>query len=220
MESVSQLIGEAIESINQADAEKYLRTYFGLDGAAPYGGAMFETIGHRWDDEACVDTVTPADLLSLSMLNVPIAAETIAALLEPDLQARLGSLLAKIPATATIVDEANLLAERSAARELWAELSAVPGLVKGTTTKSKLFARKRPLLVPIYDSVVRDFVRLSGPDGFWLGMRDALMADESSHYRRAEGLVRDLGLQDRVTPLRAIDVTLWMHGQQMKAQAR
>ena len=91
-------------------------------------------------------------------------------------------------------------------------LSGIPNIHKGATTKSKLLARKRPLLVPIYDTVVRDLLGLKDSGGFWAGMRHDLMSDDKALYHRAEGWCAYLELGETVTPLRALDVVMWRAG--------
>jgi hypothetical protein len=196
----------------EAVAEHLLEVYFGRgDAGEPYTGAYFETFGRRWDDPGCLNVITAEDLLAVSMLSVDVPARA-----SIDLLGSAGKhateLLAEIPPDIDLVDAGdNLIGPDSAASELWAALRKYKGV--GRTKTSKIIARKRPRLVPIFDSVVAHELRLDGSVGHWAGMRDALRADGRALHERAIRLQESVGIDSIVAPIRVLDVVTWMHGQ-------
>jgi hypothetical protein len=82
----------------------------------------------------------------------------------------------------------------------------------GPTTASKLMARKRPRLIPIIDSVVRDALQLS--DDSWKELRLALSHDDLP--TRIEAL-RPPGVEHQISTLRLLDVAVWMRHSQGRA---
>jgi hypothetical protein len=78
----------------------------------------------------------------------------------------------------------------------------------GATTASKLLARKRPRLRPIYDTVV---ARVIGSQQIWEPLRTLLCAQPELH-ERLHGLRQQAGLPEAVSPLRVFDVVAWMEG--------
>src|SRR3954453_22342567 len=87
---------------------------------------------------------------------------------------------------------------------LWTTLMGLSDV--GATTDSKLYARKRPPLRPIYDSVV---ARVFGDD-IW-ELRAQLQTDPGLQGRLT-GLRDELGLPEEVTALRVFDVVACMEG--------
>jgi len=196
----------------EAVAEHLLETYFGLgDSGEPYTGAHFETFGRRWDDPGYLDVITAEDLLAVSMLSVDVPARA-----SIDLLGSAGKhateLLAEIPPDIDLVDAGDdLIGPDSAASKLWAALRKYKGV--GRTKTSKIIARKRPRLVPVFDSVVEHELQLDGSVGHWAGMRDALRADDRALHERAIRLRDSVGIDPIVAPIRVLDVVIWMHGQ-------
>jgi hypothetical protein len=79
----------------------------------------------------------------------------------------------------------------------------LPGV--GPTKAGKILARKRPLLVPIYDEVVATFLRPT-PGQFWIELRAALQ--DEARRKQLNNLVD--GNESGVGTLRALDVAIWM----------
>lgn len=73
-------------------------------------------------------------------------------------------------------------------------------------TAGKLLARKRPRLIPVFDSVIESALQ-PPPDRFWVTLRAALRDDER---RAAVEALRPPGLTMRVSTLRLLDVAIWM----------
>ncbi|WP_129336311.1 DUF6308 family protein [Cellulomonas endophytica] len=196
---------------------RHLRDYFFGQGALSFTGAHFETFGRPWTDPAVRDVFTAEDLVAVSMLSVEVSARAAIALLEAR-QDAFASLLAQIPWDVDLVVAPDALIEDpSPAARLWRTLRAEHGL--GPVTTSKLLARKRPRLIPVWDSVVGSVLGMSDSKGHWRGVRDLLntrVAGDGgtgmSLHEHLEVLRRDVALPVVVTPLRVLDVVLWMHG--------
>ncbi len=80
----------------------------------------------------------------------------------------------------------------------------------GRTKASKLLARKRPALIPIWDSVIGGVTQAG--DSFWEPLRQELRADDAALHRRLLRLRDRAGLSPTVTALRVFDVVCWMEG--------
>jgi hypothetical protein len=78
----------------------------------------------------------------------------------------------------------------------------------GWVTAGKLLARKRPSLIPVYDDVVR--CAFGQPLDIWKALHEALRQDDGSFRTTLEDLMKRAGIPLKVTPLRALDVALWM----------
>lgn len=94
----------------------------------------------------------------------------------------------------------------------------VPSLVRrirqGPTTASKIMARKRPRLSPIYDSVVGPLMGLNTSDSQWRVWHTAL-TDGTSLPERLRTIPEISGVDPRISELRTMDVVLWMHGKKL-----
>ena len=78
------------------------------------------------------------------------------------------------------------------------------------TTASKLIARKRPRLYPIYDAVVGNVL---GTERAYLEpTRRALRADGRRLHTRLLSLRAAAGLDGTVPAVRVLDMIAWMHG--------
>jgi Family of unknown function (DUF6308) len=72
---------------------------------------------------------------------------------------------------------------------------------------SKLLARKRPRLLPIYDDVVKK--QVGNPANIWESLRVALQADEGDLATRLRKIGDDAG-GSHLPVLRVFDVVTWM----------
>ena len=199
-------------------ARGLIDVYFGKAQTKAFDGASFETIGHRWDDPATVNVITAADLVALSTLSVPVPASAAIALLGPDAD-KASKLLEEIPTDLSLADATSgVLEDGSAAARLWRLFRSYDDM--GPTRTSKLLARKRPFLVPIFDSVVEKTLGMSGSAGHWEGMRSLLTAQDSELHGHLLQLRADAELPDYVSPLRVFDIVVWMHGARPELSAR
>ena len=195
-------------------ALELLRNYYGLDqGGSVFTGASFELIGQ--DDTAPFE-ITAADLVALSTLSVPVGSYAAIELMSREFRADATRLLKLIPVGAAIddADAMKHLAENGAspAAQLWSRISAVYGM--GAVSTSKLLARKRPALIPVYDNVIDTQLNLSGVAAMWSRFHEWVnrQQDGSTLIDYARQLAVRGSLPAYVTPLRVIDVVLWMDG--------
>jgi hypothetical protein len=71
----------------------------------------------------------------------------------------------------------------------------------------KILARKRPKLIPVYDSIVS--CQSGAPKQVWLKLHSRL-AEEDGRLRTALAEARaTVGVDERVSILRVLDVVLW-----------
>ncbi|GLZ51707.1 DUF6308 family protein [Actinomycetospora sp. NBRC 106378] len=174
-----------------------------------HGGPRYS--GSRFDDVAASDPdrITPGDLLAVTMLDVAVPADAVIRFLGPAAD-HITSLLTDVRADVDLHEvDVKEVANSSKAGKLWTYLRAWnrPDPGTGPTTTSKLLARKRPRLLPIWDRVV----------GEQLGLRD-----HRDHWREVHELLQDRGLVellsttrsearvDGLALLRVLDILLWM----------
>src|SRR3954469_25633639 len=80
----------------------------------------------------------------------------------------------------------------------------------GPTIASKLFARKRPRLRPIYDTVVAGVTDTR--ERQWEPLHQALRANRAALHHRLQGIREAAGLPRSISALRILDVIAWMDG--------
>jgi hypothetical protein len=193
-----------IEEDGGASARSHVRTYF--DARTPFTGSQFELVA----DWRRPDEITAADIVAVSMLGVSIPADVAVWLLSEAGRLVVSSHLANVPSTVDLWERPELLAPGSDLWRLWdvlrqacwPEPHAANGM--GTTKISKLLAAKRPRLVPVFDSVVRE--ALPGVRSHWAGF-SAVVADGG---RRQSILDATSSAPPHVSLLRRLDVALWM----------
>jgi len=178
-------------------AVRYLESYFGR----PYTGAHFD----EWPEQS-PDRFTADDLVAVSFLSVfvpPLAARKLL-LTEAD---HFAALLTAVGPDRDLVEEAEHLGPEWPARELHAAVLALPGV--GPTITSKLLARKRPRLLPVYDSVV---AQVTGSPIQWEPLRQLLRAEDGALHQYLEQLRQRAVVPPHVSALRIYDVLTWMEG--------
>jgi hypothetical protein len=204
-------VPEILEKTRQAEAVALLKRYFATkDGQATHTGSHFDIVGHPWNDPAHADEITSSDLLALSTLSVAVKGRSAIAATSPDFQTRTSELLKQIPLNASLGDpEAfdEYLAENGPGRELWRCVDDVWGFA-GTYT-SKLLARKRANLFPVYDKKIKAAWALTGPGEIWRPMHQALSADGGALMKYAEELRVEAEVSEAVSPLRVLDSIVW-----------
>jgi hypothetical protein len=186
-----------------------LRSY--LDG---FDGRLFERIyesnsPHRF---------TSGDLLSVTALSVVVPPSAAVWILGDEGSKATGALLSKINSDAHIEDLTSdefgiHLGHASPAWKLWAVLFKQPGI--GTTIAGKLMAAKRPHLIPISDSYVKETL---GTDerNLWKCLWGILSNDEIRagvlQLRNEVAAARELSL------LRVVDVIAWRAGKRAQTK--
>lgn len=178
-----------------------------------YDGRFFDELA----DTDHPNQFTPSDLLALQTLGdltVPTAgAINLIRDSIPYEEGMITECLRKIPQGATIWDpEVDWLAS-DAAKKLWKLKKSESLKGVGRTKWSKLLAAKRPLLFPIYDRYVAAGL-LADPKGDdWALWRGSFSSGKDTELLDACYSVRDqaCGKKSSLSPLRVLDIVIWMH---------
>ncbi|MCC9176668.1 DUF6308 family protein [Arthrobacter sp. zg-Y750] len=181
-------------------------------------GARFDSWAGGGDAPAVANAVTSDDLLALAFLGVEVKGPAVVGLLDTH-AAEITRLLEQIPTDVDMADVKpqdyeRFYGEGSAAWELWKVIRGSKGArwKMGSTKTSKLLARKRPLLIPVWDSVVKKETQLKGSLTQWSDWHDLLTRDGGLVADRLDAIQQQANLPHPVSRLRAMDVVLWMHG--------
>ncbi|MGY3380894.1 hypothetical protein ACVWYS_002851 [Arthrobacter sp. TE12231] len=201
-------------------AAKLLSAYYRRTTAdlPAYTGSLFTSWAGGGDAPDVVDCVTSDDLIAVSFLALDVPGEAAFGILETH-AALISDLLAQIPADLDMADiQTNnfdkLFGEDSPALQLWHVLRGrdTGRWGMGETRTSKLIARKRPRLIPIYDSIVGPLMELeTGSVGQWKKWHTALTNGAGLPQRLRE-IRRVSGISDPISDIRVMDIVLWMHG--------
>lgn len=211
-ESILEIVG------NQNVAVDHVNEYFKVvkNGRPLYPGSMFE----RFENDSNLtrpNEITSDDLLSLSFLSIKVKPHAIQGI-RGELAQVLTELLAEIPQTLRFEDLSDeefdkYLGPKSPAQEIWNLLrnKDKPWNV-GQTTASKIMARKRPHLIPIYDYVVAQAVGLDGSLHQWDWWHQAFTNKKKPVLKEQLEEIRTSSGQHHLSLLRVLDIILWMHG--------
>lgn len=190
---------QRIDEVIASPAHHLLTDFF--DPKGPFAGATFDELG-----ENPPQSIGPADLVAVSLLDVRFEPRAVRAMLETD-SSSLSNLLAAVPADVDIWDAED--GHLDAAAEIFRVLDSYAGV--GETKASKLLARKRPRLLPVIDSVVRKGLPL-GPEPA-RELRDAL---SDPPRRKALEALRPRGVSCRISTIRLLDAAVWMRYSQSR----
>lgn len=199
----------ALQHDDDEAALKLLDRYYGPAFGAEkfFGGAAYDTWDSTGTRAADVDRFTADDLVAVTFLSVEVPAVAAHALLHTRRE-KFAELLRAVGPDRDLVDEAEPFPDDSAQWRLFAELR---GLHKvGPTIASKLYARKRPRLRPIYDSVVGAVTGTQQHQ--WEPLRQALREKDRYLHNRLLGLRAAAGLPEQLSVLRIFDVISWLEG--------
>jgi Family of unknown function (DUF6308) len=199
-------------------AARLVREYLAEDGGRfRYSGAYFERLGGGGDRPEVAYQVTAEDLLAVSMLSVRVIRYYALDVLV--YQARdVSDLLAQIPVDVALADAGaeELIADGGPASRLWTLLHDIkPPLERsrlGPVAAGKLLARKRPQLIPVYDSYVKKALdRPRVDETFWRDLRCQLTRDTSlvSELEAVRARVGEPAAH--LSVLRVFDIMCWMH---------
>jgi hypothetical protein len=186
-----------IESTN-ASVQRYFTEGF--------TGSRFEVLADRDPYR-----ITGNDIVAVSTLGVAVPAH-VAIWLLGEGRRTVAELLREIPVDVDIWDSGDALEPGGAAWQLWDVLLGCgwpgprTGNGMGGTITSKLMAAKRPRMIPVRDSVVRQILPSTGQ--VWADLRNAL-GDEALRSRIEHATGR---APAHVSLLRRLDVALWMRG--------
>ncbi|WP_305093355.1 DUF6308 family protein [Prescottella sp. R16] len=189
-------------------AVEVLRRYF----TEPLVKTGYLRSGARWDTwdstgtrERDADVFTADDLVAVTMLAVEVSPDGAQILLR-ERGDEFTQLLAAVGPDRDLVDEPHELTAESPVCRLETALWTVPSI--GRTVASKLIARKRPRLFPIYDRVIGEV--LDTKQAHLEPVRQALRADDGKLHRRLVSLREQAGLDESVPALRILTVLAWM----------
>lgn len=208
----------AMERITPEVAVRHIEKYFETapNGRPQYSGSRFENF-EGGGDVVEPNRITAADLIAVSMLSVHVPGQAALGILE-ELGDKIADLLAQVPVGLRLgelsaEEFSKFLDTGSPADKLWQLLRQRDDTWGvGQTTASKIIARKRPHLVPIYDSVVAEQTGLHGSGGQWRIWWKAFQGEAGQAFtERIEG-IREAAGQPQLSLLRVIDIVLWMEG--------
>ena len=184
----------------------YYQPAFAATGS--FTGAAFDnwdSTGNRSDE---LNRFTPDDLVAVTFLSVRVGPRAAHRLLTSEF-GRFNELLEAVGPDRDFVDVAPRdITPNSPACALERALRELPDV--GRTISSKLMARKRPRLVPIYDKVLR---RVMGLEKLhWEPLNAALRGDNQKLQQRLLTLRDQAGLPESLSALRVLDVIAWRDG--------
>ena len=156
-----------------------------------------------------------SDLVAVGLLDVKVPPSGVRAMLSQK-AALFNDALAAIDPEVTLWEEDEEQVQEALvhAAQLSRLLAGITGV--GTTTSSKLLARKRPNLVPINDSVIRRLLAVQPIDDFPRLLRAALRTDGIMPLIRDARPPEFSGLSE----LRILDIALWMAGSRSRSAQR
>ncbi len=205
-----------LQAGHQDKAAEFVRRYY-----QPTAGNTTPRTGTRFDDWAgggdhpdCAHRITADDLVAVSFLSVDIKGRAAIGLLEKHAD-EITKLLRQLPVDVDLWDaDVDVLnAPGNPAGDLWHLLRGRThgrwGI--GPTRASKIMARKRPRLIPIYDSVVHPLMGLKDSGGQWTAWYAAL-TDGTNLPGRLEEIREAADAPKHISGLRVMDIVLWMHG--------
>lgn len=196
--------GRIDQALRTPGLNRLVDAYFDPDG--PFAGSAFDTL-----EPGPPNAITSADLLAVTFLDVRVRPLAVRRMLGQD-AAKLERLLAGLPVGVTLWEATDAdLAAMAAAWDYLCSYKGIAGVMAG-----KLLARKRPMLVPVVDSVI--LAALDGPPNDTWATLAAALQDEDRR-RRIEAL-RPPTAPEAVSTLRLLDVALWMLGSQSRNAKR
>nr|WP_237688267.1 DUF6308 family protein [Arthrobacter jiangjiafuii] len=188
-------------------------------------GARFDSWAGGGDAPDVVNAITADDMLAASFLSVPFEPAAVIGLLA-ERQLDITALLTEIPVDLDLADVTHddfkaHLGEESPAWKLWNILRGKEdgGWGIGPTRASKLMARKRPRLIPIWDSVVGEEIGLKSSLTQWTDWHEMLTQDGKALATRLDNIRDQAEVPYPVSQLRVMDVVLWMNGTDGGAKA-
>jgi len=173
-----------------------------------YSGRRFEFLGGGGGRTEVANRFVSDDLVAVSLLSVDIPGGAALTILE-ERSSELEELLFSVPTGLDLWNApVDLIADGHEADQLWQALESIPGI--GWVIAGKLCARKRPQLLPIFDSVVKAALSPTRRD-FWTALHTTLTQRPEIVDRLAE-IRRRSEIDERVSLLRVLDVSVWMSG--------
>lgn len=211
-----EILSAAKATVTEALKTAALDRYYDLDG--DFAGATFGSVAPNSPTD-----LTGADLHAVSMLSINIKPAATRRLLDESPQrSKLFELLNQVPADVALTDADPPALQAGwdfycACRYVLADPNAAHS--DPWVTATKLAARKRPLLIPVRDNVVR---KALGYEPFRNGQIDwqliGAIAASPEIVAAIQVALRDAQLRGTnrrlrfdTNPLRVIDAATWMH---------
>ncbi|MCO4261515.1 DUF6308 family protein [Pseudarthrobacter sp. MDT3-26] len=206
-------------------AAKLLRAYYNdlFASEMPRTGSRFDSWAGGGDAAGVANRVVSDDPVAVSLLSVKIPARAAVGILEthgPEITDHLKQLPLNVDLADLTPDEFDkYLGTGSPGMCLWHVLRATTtgrwGI--GETKASKIMARKRPQLIPIYDSIVGPLMGLpKNSVGQWKKWHTALI-DGTGLTHRLQEIRRLSGISDPISDIRVMDIVLWMYRKETAA---
>lgn len=212
------MLNRVMERIGHEAAVAHIKKYFEVQSndRPLYTGSQFESFAGGGEANE-PNRITATDLLAVSMLSVHVPGQAALGTLGA-LGDEIESLLVQVPVGLTLEDLSDhgfkrILDVGSPADKIWKLLrqhEATWGV--GQTTASKIMARKRPHLVPIYDSVVKAQLGMRDSGGQWVSWWKAFQGEDGRRFAAELEAIRAASGQTHLSLLRVIDIVLWMDG--------
>ncbi|MEJ6549482.1 DUF6308 family protein [Corynebacterium sp. USCH3] len=172
------------------------------DNPPYFSGAFFDDCSPA---PAHNNEFTEADVLALSMLSIRIDRFHTAEVLYYRRE-QLSELLAEIGPDRKLAKEPGPLPDDWPVRKLEQALRDIKGV--GKVTATKLIARKRPKLFPIFDSVVKASL---APEAVFLDTVHAEMSTNKGLRDKLGDIRSAVVLPSTISDLRILDVVAWMN---------
>ncbi|MGV8874906.1 MAG: DUF6308 family protein [Rhodococcus sp. (in: high G+C Gram-positive bacteria)] len=190
------------------EAVALLQRYYGHPYLSPdcFAGAYFDSWAPQ-DRTADANRFTADDLVAITFLSVNLRARAAREVLVTR-AARFTELLEAVGPDRDLAEESEALTPDSSIRVLERELRSIHDI--GRTKATKLMARKRPRLVPIYDVVIGRVLNTQKVHRD--PIRELLRADGGALQTRLIGIRSKAELPEEISALRILDVISWMHG--------
>lgn len=193
--------------------------YYGLtdpEKLGPFTGAHFDAFEPQTRE---LNEFTAADLYAVSALSVNVPPRAGFSILAKDGAPPFNACLRAITPDQKIEDITTqeefdyLLGPSSPAGKLWDLLRRNnPDHNRwdiGPTVASKMMHRKRPHLIPIYDSVTNNALG-TGAKNHWQAWWEALAGDDGADLREHANNLRKAIDKEELSLLRVLDVVVWM----------
>jgi Family of unknown function (DUF6308) len=204
-------VEELLKILSDPRSVPDLRTYFNLDrpdDLPEYTGARFDALDDGGARDGVRDKITPYDLLAVACLDVIVPAPVGLNLVEGPLGREFTAHLREVPISVALgeADADKHVQDGSPVDQAWSLLNAQHNV--GWVIAGKLIARKRPDLIPVWDSVVKcAFGRPEGNAWLWL---DGSFRQDDRLKEQLDRLHQAAEIPRLVSRLRVLDVVVWM----------
>jgi len=161
------------------------------------------------DREVTANEIVAEDLVAVTMLSVQVPPRAALSILT-DQREQISGLLSQIPTDLSLVDVP--VEDITPDWPPW-QLSRLlrRHTAVGPVISSKILARKRPHLLPVFDDIVRVQYQLVDDTGFWVAMANALNANDRALHHRLR-VIRHRAAVPDISLLRVLDIATWVTG--------